>query len=261
VKADSLRSRKAVARFGKGARHPLSQSLLGVLEANLLWLVYAPDLATIQKNVRDWKRLRFEARALIKQLRKERKPQEATAVSATLRKINKCLQQAEALEECCSKGIAAIRTIRWAAQMRFEYEQQASLSAGDEGAFTDLEQVWKRWNAIDNAVNYRSLAILDTLQDKALKTAWGKGGEEGALAGYLEAARGGDRALGDGAWPELTLKEIHSRLVAAKAFLSVKGNDEEGMNRQLDEARRLAKALGIKLMPAQRGRKLKTKPC
>ena len=141
--------------------------------------------------------------------------------------------------------------------MRFEYEQQVALSAGDEGAFTNLEQVWKRWNAIDNAVNYRSLAILDTLQDKALKTAWEKGARGD---GYLEAARGGDRELGDGAWPELTVKEIHSRLVAAKAFRPVKGNDEvEAMNRQLDEARRLAKALGIKLMPAKRGRKLKTK--
>ena len=190
MKADSLRSRKAVARFGKGARHPLSQSLLGVLEANLLWLVYTPDLTTIQENVRDLKRLRFQARALIKQLRKERKPQEATEASATLRKINKCLQQEEALDECFSKGIAAIRKIRWAAQMCFEYEQQVALSAADEEAFTDLEQVWKRWNAIDKAVNYRSLAILDTLQDKAFKTAWGKGGGKPGIWKRLAAVIG-----------------------------------------------------------------------
>jgi hypothetical protein len=64
------------------ARHPLSQSLLDVLEANLVWLVYTPDLAALKEDVKDAKRLRVQATVLIKQLQKERKHKEATEAGA-----------------------------------------------------------------------------------------------------------------------------------------------------------------------------------
>jgi hypothetical protein len=105
--------------------------------------------------------------------------------------------------------------------------------------------VRKRWNdkkAFLGDSDRRTLEMLEMLRDEASKAAWAKGG----IAVYIEAARGGDRALSDEAWAgRLTAREIQSRLVDAPG------------DRHAKEVRRLAKKLGIRLAKDQRGRKRK----
>jgi hypothetical protein len=222
MKADSLRSRQAVARFGKSARHPLCLAAL--------------DLWRLDEELFDAKQ-RKGVQALIKQFRKEPKTKEATQAYEAIVKVRSIYQE--------------VRRVRVA---RLERECGAVIRTGDVKARRALQRVRKRWIASEARLkdgDYRTLEMLKMLRDKVIKAAWVK---DGAAAGYLEAVRGGDRALSDEAWGgRLTAREIYSHLVASRGFRLAGGKDAK-------EVRRLAKKLGFLLAEDQRGRKRKWSP-
>jgi hypothetical protein len=218
-KPNSLRTQQAIARFGKSARHPLCQAAL--------------DLWKLDEELFDAKQ-RKGVQALIKQFRKEPKAKEATQAYEAIVKVRSIYQE--------------LRRMRVA---RFERECDAVIRTGDVKARRALQRVRKRWIAKEARLkdgDYRTLETLSMLRDKVIKAAWAK---DGAAAGYLEAARGGDRALSDEAWEgRLTARDIHSRLMAAEGSRVAGDKDAK-------EIRRLARKLGIRLAEDQPGRKWK----
>jgi hypothetical protein len=208
----------------------------------------------IEDVVKDAKQDRAAALRLVTRFRKARKSKEAKQSVAVLRKVNRLLGKAKGSLKAKSKGIRAVLELLAVTEKRFACESIAALRHGDFKAFNALERLWKRWNSGDRQSDHRSLGLLELLRKKALKTAWSKGG---GATGYYESAVGGDRVLSDAEWPKLTAREIHSHLVAVKAFLPPQS--EERLNEQLHQVRRLVRGMGMKLMPDRRGRKPRSK--
>jgi len=251
LKADSLRTQQAIARFGSAARHPLCLAALDLWQWDAEMSVPMKDLVLREELVNSAKQLKEAAQAEIAQFRKERKRKEANEASALLRKIDKHLLDAQKCYEASVKLRSMHQELRRWPVAVFEREYDAALRAGDPKARRALQRVRKRWSTNEARLkdgNYRTLEMLNMLRDKVIKAAWAK---DGGSAGYLEAARGAFRALSDEAWEgRLTAREIHSHIVATRGF-RVAGD------KYAKEVRRLARKLGLRLAEDQRGRKLK----
>ncbi len=208
--------------------------------------VLTKDIVLSDENVNRAKQLKEQASALIEHCRKERKEKEAHQASALLRKFDKHLLEAQTRYEAVVKVRPIYQELRGVRVARFERECDAVDRAGDAKARKALQRVRKRWNdkkAFPRDNDRRTLEILKMLRDKASDEAAAKGG---VRERYIEAARGGNRALSDEAWQgRLTAREIQSRLVDAPG------------DRHAKEVRRLTRKLGIRLAKDQRGRKRK----
>jgi hypothetical protein len=250
---NTLRRRQAIARYGKALRYPLCQAALTLWQIDSDLLTLVRDSVEVEGVIRNAKRSRNEAESQVRRFGKAGKLRLAKQAGATLNRIDALLRKVEANNELQRKCISTFREIRLIAEARFAHESIAALRARNFDAFKALERASKRWTKPDNPPDYRTLEILKFLGDKASKRAWDEGG---AAAGYLEAARGPDRKLSDAGWPQLSARELHARLVSAKALLPPR--HEYQRRDQMHEVRRLAKRLGIKLSPDRRGPKRKT---
>jgi hypothetical protein len=250
TKADSLRTAKAVARFGKAARHPVCQAALQLWQFDAKLLKWAKDICSLSEILSSAKKQKKQAQALIEQFRKKRKEKEASEASALLHEIDQHLLKTEAAYranvDVYTKWLHELRP-RVAARAAREWE--AVVRAGDTTkALRALQRMRKRWSANPNAIGVhlkdgdrRKLEILNMLQDEVIKAKWSK---NGAAAGYWEVGAGGNRPLSDESWQgRLTAKEIQSRLVDAPGDKDAK------------EVRRLLEKLGIRPAEDQRGRK------
>jgi hypothetical protein len=253
-KANSVRTQEAVARFGKSARYPLCLAALKLWRVKDETRKYAKDAESLGELLVKAKRQKEQARALYERLYKGGKQKEVIQAAALLREIEEHLPKLQTGYE----ANVELFTI-WSEQVyplavaRFERELNAVDRAKDVKALKALQRVKKRWGDNANVArlkegNYRTLEILKLLRDKTFKaTAAAKGGS----AAYIEAARGGDRALSDEFWSgRLTVRDIHSHLLRLGG--SRLAGDKEGK-----EIRRLLSRLGIRPAEDQRGRKWK----
>jgi hypothetical protein len=246
AKFNSLRTQQVIAQFGKSARYPVCQAALSLwwFRAELIDRMKGEVL--FEKVLNRAKKLKVEAEGAIKQFRKERQEKEANLWAAQLRKIDKHLLEVQTCYEAkVGLRLSYQEAHQWTAA-RFNRERDVVARAGDVKALRALQRVRKRWNnkkAFVRDSDRRTLEILKMLCNKASDKVAAKGGMR---ARYLEAVRGGSRALSDEAWQGLlTAREIQSRLVDAPGDMDAK------------EVRRLAKKLGIRLAEDQRGRKRK----
>jgi hypothetical protein len=246
AKANSLRAQQAIARFGKSARHPLCLTALDLWRCDGELSKWTKDVGLTEEVLDSAKQMKEEVQERIKQFCKERKTEEANQAAALLRKIDMLLLKAQKRYEAIVKVRSIYQELRPVVLAPYEREYAAVVRTGDSKARRALQRVRKRWNekkAFLGDSDRRTLEILKMLRDKASdEAAW----KDGVTARYIEAARGGDRALSDEAWQgRLTAREIQSRLVDAPG------------DRYAKEVRRLARKLGIRLAEDQRGRKRK----
>ena len=252
--ADSLRTRQAIARFGKAARHPLCLAALDLWALDAKSSKLKKDASSTEELLNSAERQKKQARALLDQFYKEGKQKETIEAAAVLRKINEnFLPKARKAYQAQVKLLAIFDEIRTYPAGQFKRELLAAKRAKNTSALRALPRVQKQWKALSNGerLKYserRELGILQMLRDKKIKAEWAKGG---ALAGYTEAAFGGNRPLSDEEWQgRLTAREIHSH---------VKATDGAGVagDKDAKEVRRSARRMGIRLDEDQRGRKWK----
>ena len=251
--ADSLRTRQAIARFGKAARHPLCLAALDLWAFDAKSSRLKEDASSTEELLNSAERQKKQARALLDQFYKEGKQKEAIEADSLYHKINEHLRKARGAYQAQVKLLAMHDEIRTYPAERFERERLAAERAKNKSALRALPRVEKRWKALSNRARLkyserRELGILQMLRNKKIKAEWAKGG---ALAGYTEAAFGGDRPLSDDEWQgRLTAREIHSH---------VKATDGAGVagDKDAKEVRRSARRMGIRLDEDQRGRKWK----
>jgi hypothetical protein len=248
-KAYSLRAAQDVARYGKAARHPLCQAALELwrMDDDLPGLM--KQNAEVVELVCKARQQKKQAQALVEQFRTEGKASEAKEATALLCNIDRHLLKTQQCLQSITKGISVHLKLHGMSVRRFGWEYG---SAGAD-ALKALPRVRQRWEALNDGAwpkegDARELGLLQLLRDKKIKAEWAKGG---AIAGYWEAATGGDRLLSGEVWSgRLTVQEIRSHLEATYGH-GVAG-DKEGK-----EIRRTLKTLGIRPAEDQRGRKLK----
>ena len=204
AKAHSLRAQQAVAGYGKAARHPLCLAALD------LWRLDAELSAAIKKV--------GQVEELVNSTKQPRERAEADQDSALLRKIDKLSVKVQTCYEAAVGVPSFYQELRLWAAARFERERDAVARTGGVQARLALRRVRKRWNkkkAFLGDSDRRAFEMLKMLRDKVTDEATARGGMTGR---YLEAGRGGDRALSDEAWQGLlTAREIQSRLIEGSA--------------------------------------------
>jgi hypothetical protein len=253
-KVDTWLKGQTVARYGRALRHPLCQAALSFWQLNGDCLDALKDFLRLEGVIKNAEQNKVNVRAQVRRLRKARKFKEAKQAAANLRTVHNLLRKMQSIDQSLRKGIPSLLKLRAVAEKRFAHDSIAALRRGNFNAFNALERAWKRYDSGDSQFDHRTLGLLALVRDKACKRAWAKGG---ATAGYREAALGAYRMLSDEDWPQLSAREVHSHLVEVKAFLPPR--DEEQINEQLHEVRRLARRLGIKLSADRRGRKPRSK--
>jgi hypothetical protein len=254
VKADPLRAQQAVARYGKAARHPLCLAALDLLRLDEELFKCTEEIELSEETVKRVKQMKENAQALIKQFHKERNEKEANQVSALLRRINRQLSRAQKYYEAVKKLHSKYQELRPWAAVRFACEYYAALCAGKKGALRALQRLRKRWLANEAHLKDGDLRKLETLNMLRKRVIEAKGAIDGIRGRYLEAARGGNRALSDEAWQgRLTARGIHSHIADACGPRVAGDKDAK-------EIRRVAKTMGIALAQDKPGRKWKWPP-
>jgi hypothetical protein len=252
----NLRTQLAVIRLGKSAQYPLCLAALD------LWKVYADLSGQARDAELSWevlnsaKRQKEQARALRSAFQKAQQKKELEEASALLCKIDEHLLKAQrcfrALVGLFSLTLEELRPI---AVARFERECDAVVRVKNVEAVNALHRVKKRWSIGGNGSAHPISAKIETLKilrRKAIKAAQTKGG---AIAGYMEAAFGGDRSLSDEYFSgRLTAREVHSHLMDV-------GGVRLAGDKDAKEVRRLAGRLGLRLAEDKRGRKPAKLPC
>jgi hypothetical protein len=243
-KAHSLRRQQAIARYGKSARHPLCLAALGLWRLDEELSVWTKKVGLREELLKRAKQLKQEVQVMIGQFRREQQEKEANEASAFLSKIDEHLLETQTCYQAAVKVRSILQSLCGVPIARFELKRDAARRTGNVKARRALQRARKRWNdtkAFLGDGDRRTLEMLKMLSDEVRKAAWAKGG---AKAGFIESARGGDRALSDETWQGLlTAREIQSLLVDAPG------------DRHAKEVRRLARKLGIRLAEDQRGRK------
>jgi hypothetical protein len=255
MKADSLRTQQAISRFGKSARHPLCLAALDLWQLDAELLTRAKEIGVLAEVTSSAKKQKKQARALLDQFYKEEKQKDAIEAAALVRKIDEHLLETQTAYQATVKLRSIYQEFLPGRVALFECERDAVVRTGGVKASRALQRVRKRWNTNPKANgarlkdgDRRTFEILKMLRDKVINAAWAK---DGAIAGYTEAALGGDRLLSDEAWQgRLTAREIHSRLMAV-------GGSRLAGDKDAKEIRRLLKRLGIRPAEDQQGRKWK----
>ena len=256
VRAYSLRTAQAIARFGKAARHPVCQAALQLWQFDAELLKWVKDICSLSEVLSSAKKQMKQARALLDQFYEEGKQKEAIQAAALVRKIDDLLKKTQAAYRARKElFIKWLRKIRPLVGARFAREYDDAVRAKDAEALRALQRVSKRWSSNPTAEgvplsdgDQRTLGIVKLLHNKVVKGAWAK---EGAVTGYWEAGAGGNRLLPDEVWQgRLTVREVHSHL---KAIYGPRiAGDKDGK-----EIRRTLKSLGIRPAEDQRGRRWK----
>jgi hypothetical protein len=242
-----------MARFGKAARHPLCLAALELWALDEKASKLKKDASSTKEVLNSAGRQRKQVRELFDQFYKERKEKEAIEADVLYHKINEHLLKARKAHEAQVKLLAIYDKLDPHLAGQFERELRDAKHAKDASALKALPRVQKRWEALSNGerLKYseaRELEILQMLRGKTIQAKWATGK---ALAGYTEAAFGGDRPLSDDEWQgRLTAREIHSHLKATKG-------DGVAGDKDAKEVRRSARRIGIRLDEDQRGRKWK----
>jgi hypothetical protein len=247
AKANSLRTQQDIARYGKAARHPLCQAALDLWRLDAEVSKWTKEIVLSEELVKRTKQMKENAQALIKQFHKERNEKEANKVSALLRKIDELLLKARTRCHLVVQARSIYQELRlWPAAL-FARKYDAALYTERRA----LQRVRKRWIANEAHLkdgNARKLEMLNMLREKVIEA---KETIDGLGDRYLEAARGGDRALDDEEWQgRLTPREIYSYIKATRG-LRVAGDKDA------KEIRRSARKLPLRLAQDKRGRKLK----
>jgi len=253
-KVNTLRTREAIARFGKSALHPLCQAALRFWQIDAEFSALTKQAKQVTELVNNFKQQRREAVALARWFAKQKQKEVAQAAKLVRKIDNELLPKTQKCYEATLKLWSGCDFNHKVAAVLFERE--GASYKGDNQAQKALQRTRRRWDAITNgkplrASDARSLGILRMHRDKLIKATSAKAG---APAGYLEAVRGGDRPLSDEAWQgRLTARDIHAHL---------KGTEGAGVagDKDAKEIRRDAKKLGIRLAEDQRGRKWKAPP-
>jgi hypothetical protein len=259
TKANSLRTAKAVARFGKAARHPVCQAALQLWQFDAELLKWAKDICSLSEVLSSAKKQKKQARALLDQFYEEGKQREAIDAAALVRNFDDLLKKTQAAYRARKElFIKWLRKIRPLVGARFAREYENAVRSKDTEALRALQRVSKRWSANPTAEgvplsdgDQRTLGILKLLHNKVVKGIWAK---DGAVSGYWEAAAGGDRLLPDEVWQgRLTAQELRLHLEATNGACVAADRDAK-------EIRRILRKLGIRPAEDQRGRKWKP-PC
>jgi hypothetical protein len=252
--ASSLRAEQADARYGKAARHPLCLVALDLLRLDDELFKCTEEIELSEGRVKRTKQMKKNAQALIKQFREERNDKKANQVSALLRKVDRLLAIVHKRYQLAVQIRSKWQEMRPVPLALFKREYERVIRTRDAKACRALQRLRKRWFANEahlKAGDLRKLETLNLLRDKVIKAAQET---RGLPDGYLEAARGGERALSDEVWQgRLTAREIHSHIVAARG-LRVAGDKDA------KEIRRLARKLPLRLAKDKRGRKWKWPP-
>lgn len=251
TKANTLRMREAIARFGQSVLHPLCAAALDFWQLDAEFLALTKRAKEAKELIDSVKQRRREAIALANSI-SEQKRKEVAQAAAILRKIdNELFSKVEKCYAAAVKLWSECDFNHKVAEVLFDRERTAY--KGNNQAQKALERTRKRWDAVTNgkplkASDGRALGILRMHREKLIKASWAK---DGAAAGYYEAGRVGDRPSSDQALQgRLTAREIHSHLKAAE------GADVAG-DKDAKEIRRDAKKLGFLLAEDQPGRKWK----
>jgi hypothetical protein len=255
TKANTLRTQQAIARFGKGARHPVCQAGLRLWQLDAELSELSQGVVSREELLNRVKQQKREAGALYRQFCKEEKEKAACRVSVLFSEIGKNLLKVQECYQAAVKLRSIHQKLRGMAVARYEREHDVVVRAKDTKASRALDRVHKRWSGNPNAKgarlkvdDQRTLEILKMLHDRVMKaTFW----RDGAAAGYWEAGAGGDRPLSDEVWQgRLTVREIHSRLMTV-------GGSRLAGDKDAKEIRRLLTRLGIRPAEDQLGRKWK----
>jgi hypothetical protein len=256
AKASSLRTQQATARFGKSARHPICQAALALWHLLETIHEYAKEAVSLGELLVSEKGQKEETRALYEQAYKEGKQKETIEAAALLRKIDSLFKKINSAFEASVNLFEIFSEVLLpVALAQFERECDAAARAGDIKSLRALQTVKKRWRANPSGKgarlrdgDLRALGLLQMHRDKVIKAAWATAE---ARAGYLEAARGGNRPLSDEVWSgRFTVKEMYSHLLAT--YGPRVAGDKYGK-----EIRRTLKRLGIRPAEDKRGRKWK----
>ena len=240
----TLSERAAVARYGEGIRHPLCRTALGVWSADADWYLALELSITTARQLNDCDKHIRETKSLISRLQREQKMRDAKTARLLLQRWKSLRSEAAAIQQTES-CIPTLRALRKMAADDFSKASVAAVRARDFSAFKALERVGKRWREPDNQIDHRTSAVLHVLRSEAVRRAWAIGG---AAAGWNEAATAGSKLLSDEIYGSVfTARQLHRRLIAMRVF----SPSEE----QLHQVRRLAKKLGIRLLPDRRGPK------
>jgi hypothetical protein len=256
VKANSLRTQQAIARFGKAARYPVCQAGLQLWQLDAELLKLSKDIVSLSDVLSSARKQKKQAIALYEQFHKEGKQKELIQAAALVQEVaghfKKTQTAYQAMVQSFTKWLDELRPVAGA---RFNREHKAVARAGDTKALRALQRVHQQWSTNPSADgarlkngDRRTFEILKMLHDQAIKAAFFK---DGAIGGYTEAGFGGDRLLSDEFWQgRLTVRGIHSRLVAL-------GGSRLAGDKDAKEIRRLLTRLGIRPAEDQLGRKWK----
>jgi hypothetical protein len=254
VKANSLRTQQAIARFGKSARHPLCLAWLRLQEGQE---VLRDVMKGTEKGCRlldSAKQLKKKAIALYRQRCKEEREKEAIQAAELLRKSNELLQEVEASYRTLGgeNGLVALRN-QWKEfhrndELAFAIKQLWAEKTRDAKALRGLRYLKKTANRGMNNGQKRVFGILKMLRHKVFRGARAKDGVAKAL---WVAGSCGDWPLSDESWQgRFTVMEFRSGL--EDMYGPRVAGDKEGK-----KVRRTLKGLGIQPAEDQVGRKWK----
>jgi hypothetical protein len=170
TKANSLRTAKAVARFGKAARHPVCQAGLQLwqLETEISKLTDNAALFAVEV----LNSAEQQKKQVIKLYRETRNTKVAADASLLLGKIKALLSKGRACYDAMVKYAAFLLQLKRYASLRFEREYKAA----DAPARKALREVKKRWKENPDGLSSLEHKILKILQDKVVSGAGAKGG-------------------------------------------------------------------------------------
>jgi hypothetical protein len=256
TKANTLRTQLAIARFGKAARYPVCQAGLRLWQLDAELLKLAKDSCSLSEVLSSARKQKKQAQDLLDLFYKERREKDAIDAAALVQKINEHLKKTEGAYQATVKGFTLwLERLRPLAATQFSREYGTVVRAKDTKALRALERVHKKWSVNPNADGVRlkdgarrELEILKMLHGKVIKAVCFK---DGAVAGYWEAATGGDRLLSDEIWQgRFTVMEFRSGIEAV--YGPGVAGDKEGK-----EVRRTLKELVIAPAKDRVGRKWK----
>jgi hypothetical protein len=244
----SLRTQRAISEFGNAAWHPLCQAWLSFSKRQSEYSKYEGEAAASLRLLKGAEQQKKQARTLYEQFYKEGKQKEVIQAAALLSKINEHLKELKTCYEAQVKLCAYSKEFRQHYDIQFVLERQRAERTKDTKALRALQYLKGTVTMPMRDGQKRVFGIVKMLRDKAIKATWAK---NGAVAGYWEAASGGEPPLSDEFWQgRFTVMEFRSGLEAM--YGPRVAGDKEGK-----EVRRALKRLGIQPAKDQVGRKWK----
>lgn len=250
AKSNSLRTQRAIATFGKAARHPFCQAWLGLRRWQSDCSKYEAKAAESLRLLKEAEQQKKRTCALYEQFQKEGKQKEAIEAVALLRGINGLLEKIKTSNQAHIELCAQSKEFCQQSDILFVLERQMAEDTKDTGAFRALKHLKATASKPMSVSQKRVLGILKMLQDKIVTATSAKEGK-GAVVAYIYTALLNNRPLSDEFWQgRCTVLEFRSGLEAM--YGPKLAGDKDGK-----EVRRTLKGLGIQPAKDQVGRKWK----